>query len=180
MTNKMTPPPLPDTIVEYLRQHVNDIDHRQFEVGDYLIAVVDELAPNYDAIIGKGRGRAWIFGHIASRIGVVPATLRDREGLARFYPPDLRREWDMYSYHQLRAFKAAGARWREHASYWLDHLPAPVYQIRKRIKDNGELSPPEWARRWELVLSLCRRIVEDEEAPQQVRGACIALVNTII
>ncbi len=76
----------------------------------------------------------------------------------------------MFTYSQMRAFKSAGEHWREHAEYWLEHLPAPVVAIRERVKDNGHCEPA-WLRRWEMVRALCHNIQTDSEAPPFIRLA---------
>jgi len=66
--------------------------------------------------------------------------MRDRESLARFFPPEVREEYP-FTYSQWRALRSAGSAWREYANWAADNLPAPVALIRAQIKSNGDLQP---------------------------------------
>jgi hypothetical protein len=154
-------------VIEPLRQLVNDADGHQWIIGDYLVDVVDELEAAYSGM-GLRNARAWLIRHMAIRVGADTSTLRDRASMCTFYPPDVRREYDALSYHQLRACKSAKDKWREYADWAMENLPAPVALIRARVKHNGDL-PPAWIGRWERVLSLADLLADDAEAPAPVR-----------
>jgi hypothetical protein len=162
-------PPLPDDLIESLRQVINDADRHQWATGDFLVGIVDELEDNYTRL-GVRHARAWLIQHMANRVGCDASTLRDREAMARFYPGPVRARYDALSYHQLRACKAAGNQWQEYADWALDNLPAPVATIRAKIKHNGDL-PPAWVSRWERVQVLCEALKDDAQAPPGVRLA---------
>lgn len=163
------PPPLPDAIIEGLRQLVNDSDGRQWVMGDYINAVVDELEGHYSDL-GVKYARAWLVRHMAERTGADVSTLRDRANMAKFYPQDIRTEYDALSYHQLRACKSAGEEWKRYADWALDNLPSPVSVIRAMVKHNGDL-PPAWVSRWERMQVLADVLVMDALTPPEVRGA---------
>ena len=161
-------PDLPDIVVEGLRQLIEAGDAYQFQVGDYLVDVVDEFKSLYESA-GVRRARALLLRQCAGRVGVDVSTLRDRETVSRFFPPSIRQEFSPLSYSQLRACKSAGGDgWRSAAEWALANLPAPCELIRARIKHNGQL-PPKWKARWERVLDLTAEIERDEEAPDLVR-----------
>jgi hypothetical protein len=160
------PPPLPDELVEQLRQLTNDADNHQWQVGDFLVSVVDELGQHYEAI-GVKRARSWLIQNMASRVGVDASTLRDREAMARFYPANIRSRFDMLTYHQLRACKSAGPEWERYAIWASEDLP-PCAVIRAKVKNGGSL-PPAWAGRWSRVIELSELLQSDEQAPPGVR-----------
>lgn len=162
-------PPLPDNLIDSLRQVISDADKHQWATGDFLVGIVDELEDSYTRL-GVRHARAWLIQHMANRVGCDTSTLRDREAMARFYPEPVRARYDALSYHQLRACKSAGNLWCEYADWALDNLPAPVAMIRAKIKNGGDL-PPAWASRWERVSVLCEALKGDSEAPPEVRLA---------
>jgi len=167
---------LPDEVIERARQLQSEAEGHQWHVGDFLVEVVDELG-NYYTRQGVRNARAEIIRQLANGVGADASTLRDRECMARFYPLSIRREYNVLTYHQLRACKSAGERWREYADWALDNLPAPVALIRASIKHNGDL-PPAWVGRWERMLAIADLLAADEQTPPVVRLAAVALVET--
>jgi len=166
--NALLIPDLPDIVVEGLRQLIEAGDAYQFQVGDYLVDVVEEFARLYEGA-GVRRARALLIKQCAGRVGADASTLRDRECVARFYPYEVRQEFYPLSFSQLRACKSAGVEgWRGHAEWALANLPAPCELIRARIKHNGQL-PPKWEGRWSRVLDLSAEIERDNGAPDLVR-----------
>ena len=170
-------PQLPDKVIEYTRQLLETQDGHQWKLGDHLVSVCEELAGYYAGLLNEGdleravrKARAHIIKQLANRTGADRSTLRDRQNVARFFPPDIRGRYSVLSYSQMRACKAAGDRWEEYAIWACDNLPAPVAIIRARIKYNGDL-PPVWIARWERIQRLGEILYEDEEAPAVVRGA---------
>ena len=167
--DSVLPVKLPDEVIEATRQLLHEGEGYQWRVGDHLAAVVDGF--------GHVLKRSEVIRQLANGVGADASTLRDRECMARFYPPSLRREYDSLTYHQLRACKSAGERWREYADWALDNLPAPVSLIRASIKHNGDL-PPAWVGRWERMLVMADLLVVDEQTPPVVRLAAVALIET--
>ena len=157
---------LPDQVIEALRQLLNDSDSYQFAIGDFIIDVLDEFITLDRSVVIK---------QLADRTGHDRSTLRDRHNMAKFFPPDVRQEYDMLTYSQLRACKSAGDRWREYATWAADNMPAPVAVIRARIKNNGH-DQPAWVHRWESMQGIARQLVNDSEAPANVRGASAAVL----
>jgi hypothetical protein len=171
------PPPLPDELIEELRQIQGDTEARQWVVGDFLVGVVDELGSQYERI-GVRHARAWLLSHMAARIGCDPSTLRDRECMARFFPAAVREEYP-FMWSQWRALKSAGENWREHAEYWAVNLPAPVAAIRERVKSGGAVRAEPWEARWERVQELAEQIKNDQAADVRARRLCGWLLRLI-
>ena len=69
--------------------------------------------------------------------------------------------------------------WREYAEWALANLPAPVALIRARVKHNGHL-PPAWEGRWARVLELCGALVDDNQAPDEVRRLAGVVLGGVI
>lgn len=168
-------PPLPNNIIEAVQAAVADGDNQQWRMGRLLADLVDEFVPHYKQV-GVKQPRAWLIRHMAARVGADPSTLRDRESMARFYPESVTEEFSMLTYHQLRACKSAGDRWREYAEWAADNLPAPVALIRARLRNGGAL-PPSWLRRWELIRSMAVSLVNDNEAPRDIVAACQVIAS---
>ena len=172
----ITLPQLPDELVEVTRQLINDGEGHQWVLGDHLVAVVDELGGFYanllderSSTIALRRSRAHIIRQLADRTGADASTLRDRECMARFFPPEIRKDYDVLGWSQLRAIKSAGDQWQDYATWTLDNLPAPVRVIRRRIKNNGHDVPP-WVGRWERLQDIARVMQHDETAPRVMRN----------
>jgi hypothetical protein len=182
--NTKAPPPLPDQIIEGLRQLAGDMDRYQWRVGDYLCSIWDELNKPYTNYLGSERkAHAWLISHLATRTGLAKSTLRDREGMARFFPPHVREEYEPLTYHQFRACKAAGDKWRKYADMALESMdkyggnPAPVEVIRHWVRDNGDETLPMWRRRLQTIEKALRKIAEDERAPENVQSFCVMVLE---
>lgn len=175
MYNTKDPPPLPDEIIETLRQLQGDAERHQWGVGDFLVGVVDELSAVYE-IAGVRRARTWLVRHMANRIGADESTLRDRECVARFFPEEVRGAYP-FSWSQWRAIKSAGDNWKEYADWAADNLPAPVTLIRQKIKANGH-EKPKWIYKWEKAMDFLEDIADDEEAPQNVRSFANGIIKS--
>jgi hypothetical protein len=161
---------LPELIIESLRQLLDEGDNHQFNVGDFICVVLDEF-PQVT--------RADLIQQLADRTGADRSTLRDRHNVARFYPVEVRKEFDMLTYSQLRACKAAGEAWREYAEWAIsDSMPAPVAVIRARIKNNGE-DRPAWEYRWESVVRLAGQLVDDPGCPKVIRQIAAKILKTL-
>ncbi len=159
------PPPLPDDIIETVRQLQDDTDNLQFALGDLIVAVTDELGSAYEPY--SHNPSFLIMTLIANRAGVAKSTLIDREKVARFFPKEIREKYP-YTYGQFRALKKAGDRWQEYADYFLDHLPAPVSIISEKIRRDKTNEPP-WMGRFEKFGELAQVLIKDEEAPDFVK-----------
>ena len=156
------PVQLPDALIETLRQLLDDGDKYQFAIGDF----ISEVLVEFDQI-----KRSDLIKQMADRTGADRSTLRDRHNVAKFYPQDVRVSYDMLSYSQLRACKAAGDEWERYAKWAQKHLPAPVAMIRQRIKHNGD-DAPYWISRWARMQNISRLIVSDPDAPEKVKKVC--------
>ena len=159
---------LPEQLIEAFRQLLDDGEAYQWAVGDFITDAIAEF---------PGIERAELIRSLADRTGADRSTLRDRHNMARFYPKEVRREYDMLTYSQLRACKSAGDRWREYADWAADNMPAPVAVIRARVKNNGH-DQPAWVHRWESLYGIAQQIKDDTAAPFAVRAAASAVILT--
>ncbi len=131
---------LPDIIIETLRALANRGDTQQWEIGDFLVGVVDEIkkyVPD-EGYTPEVVTRARLLRELADRTGLDASTLRDREVMARFFTHADREAYHALTYHQLRACKGGGERWREYADRAMGSLPAPVRVIRSWVSSNGD------------------------------------------
>jgi len=149
---------LPEQVIEQLRQLLDDSESYQWATGDFICDVLDEF-PNVT--------RPDLIRQMADRTGSDRSTLRDRHNVARFYTPKVRKEFDMLTWSQLRACKAAGSEWREYAEWAAGHMPAPVAVIRARIKNNGH-DKPAWVYRWDSMRRLAGLLADDSDCPEVV------------
>jgi len=173
-------PQLPDEIVEATRQIYESGETIQWIIGDHLVSVVDELGGNIARQLSDDEGetdvrkaRAWIIHNLADRIGADRSTLRDRHNMAKFFPPEIRKDYiPPLTFSQLRACKSAGDNWKEHADWARENLHRSTCEIiRTRIKHNGDL-PPAWISRWERLVRLSELLVEDEDTPVKIYEVC--------
>lgn len=159
-------PKLPPDLIETARQLISTQDATQWVVGDFLAEVIDELQPHFQAA-GTRVPRAEIIRQISTATGSDPSTLRDRECMARFFTLADRADFDMLTYSQLRACKAAGPAWRDFATRAADNLPAPVTVIRGWISAAGA-GVPAWVGELDRISVLADRLAHDDQAPQAV------------
>lgn len=159
---------LPDEAIEHLRQLLDDAEGYQWATGDFISDMIAEF-PEVT--------RSDLIKQMADRTGADRSTLRDRHNMAKFYPYKVRHEFDMLSYSQLRACKAAGDQWRRYARWAMTHLPAPVAMIRARIKNNGD-DEPYWISRWARMQNIARMIAADESAPDKIKKVCRLVVRS--
>ena len=150
-----------------MRQLLNDSESYQWATGRFICDVIDEF-PTVN--------RADLIKQMADRTGADRSTLRDRHNMAIFYSPEIRKEFDMLTYSQLRACKSAGTEWRQYAEWAMGHMPAPVAVIRARVKNNGH-DQPAWVHRWESLLGIAKQIAADDTAPEGLRYAVSQLLK---
>ena len=174
-------PPLPDDLIETVRQLNDDGDGVQWAMGDLLVSAVEELGPAYASIPELGslrRARTYILRQLADRTGVDESTLRDRQNVCEFFPPKMRLEYDGFTFHQWRAFKYAGGQWRKYAEQAAQNLPAPVRVIRAWIRDDkNEVVIPAWERMLDKFIDIAYSLERDEAAPGWVRQAAHFVVE---
>ena len=174
-------PPLPDDLIETVRQLVNDGEGYQWAMGDLLVSAVEELGPSYathPSIGSTKRARTYILRSLADRTGTDESTLRDRESVCRFFEPKMRLEYDCFTWSQWRAFKAAGSRWRMYAEQAAQSLPAPVRVIRSWIREDGnEVITPAWERMLDKFIDIAYSLERDEAAPAWLRQAAHFVVE---
>ncbi len=161
---------LPEQVIEALRQLLNDGERYQWATGDFITDVLAEFPQLH---------RAELIRQLADRTGSDRSTLRDRHNVARFYPLEVRKQYDMLTWSQLRACKSAGEQWQEYADWAAGHMPAPVAVIRARIKNNGH-DQPAWVHRWESMQGIAKQLAEDSEAPKQVREVAQQVLAVVL
>ena len=174
-------PPLPDDLIETVRQLNHDGEGVQWAMGDLLVSAVEELGPVYathPAIGSTRRARTYILRKIADSTGIDESTLRDRQSVCAFFPPKMRLEYDGFTYHQWRAFKHAGGQWRKYAEQAAANLPAPVRVIRAWIdEDENGVRPPAWERMLDKFIDIAYALERDEAAPAWLRQAAHFVVE---
>lgn len=153
---------LPEQVIEALRQLLEDGDNFRWATGRFICDVIEEF-PTIT--------RSELIRQMADRTGADRSTLRDRHNMAKFYPPEVQREFDMLTWSQLRACKSAGTEWRTYAEWAAANMPAPVAVIRARIKNNGD-DQPAWVHRWDSMKGLAAMIADDREAPEKIKKLC--------
>jgi hypothetical protein len=164
-----TLPQLPGALVERIRQELDSSEQHQFEAGWLLVEAVDESSQYLKP--------SQVFQAVAAKVGAAIATLRDRENMGRFYARRDVREFDMLTYGQLRACKAAGADgWRDVATWAITSAddyggnPAPADVIRRHIVGNGLEAEPLWMRRRNRAIAILTALANDPETPPDVAG----------
>jgi len=185
-------PPLPDALIDELVTLLDKAEPMQWAIGEFIVKVWEELGDAYanvfkqrnttwSAAYAKSRAHAWFVAHLAERTGTDVSTLRDRESMVGFWG-EHRRDYEQYTYHQLRAYKAAGDNWRQvmrecelEADKW-GKLPS-VRDIRNYIRDNG--GKPAWENRWKRFIRLAELLAEDEDAPNDVREVAGTVIRSI-
>jgi len=177
-------PPLPDELIEKIRQLSDTADSFQWQIGDILSDVWDEVGQAYAAILDSERkAHAYIIGQIATRAGIAKSTLRDRESMSRFFPQAVREQLIPLTYHQIRAIKSAGDQWQIYRDWVFDqanqngYFPS-VETIRDQIKADGA-ECPLWSRRLIKVLPVLEKISLDPDAPQDIRGDIVEFVELV-
>lgn len=163
-------PPLPDEVIEEVRQLSDSADTFQWRIGDILCDVWDEVGREYTIILdSERRAHAYIIGQVANRAGIAKSTLRDRENMSKFFPKPVRKELEPLTYHQARALKSAGDQWQEYKKWVFDFADQEGYfpsveAIRDKIKAAGA-DLPLWQKRMNQIIPLLVKVSLDPEAP---------------
>lgn len=160
---------LPEAAIAILRQCNDDSDKAAWAIGDVSAALVDELGEEY--------GKMAVRYKIADESGLAPATVRDREEMARYWLPEERKRFEVLSYSALRTCKGGNLGDKQKALYYAQWAvesaddfgghPAPVRVIRAKVKRAGD-ALPVWIRRWDRWVELTGLLVLDENAPAEV------------
>jgi len=167
-------PPLPDEIIDRLIALDDQSSGLQWEMGDFICEVTDELETAYAQYLGSPKeAHTWLIGNLAARSGIAKSTIRDRETVCRFFVD--RDAVSHLTFHQARALKAAGDNWRVYLDMVNQYMDdnggrrPSVELIRRWIADNGD--DPLWSRRLAKVVPMLHQISADQDAPQKVRLA---------
>ena len=175
--------PLPDDLIETVRQLNHDGEGVQWAMGDLLVAAVEEMGPAYASHPSLGslrRARTYILRQLADRTGVDESTLRDRQSVCAFFTPEVRHEFNFLTYHQFRAVKHAGDKWRQYAERAAQNLPAPVRVIRAWIdEDENGVIIPAWERALDHMADTAYSLSDNREAPDWVRQLAHFVITTI-
>jgi hypothetical protein len=168
---------LPDEAKVLIHQASDDEQRPQFTIGDLTMGLVDEFKDQVPIHT--------IRQAIAVEYRCGAATIRDREGVARRVPLDLRQEFEVLSFHQWKAIAAAPtledrkriAAWAVRSADDFGGRPAPVDAIRHKMK-NGHDQTPMWEKRWDKALELLEMLLTDDETDDKVRRFCRAALST--
>lgn len=155
---------IPDEALDYLRTLSENDSQCQWEIGDLLVDVWDELKVSLPENELRN-AHAQMIRQFAKASGLAPATLRDRENVCRFFEPADR---SLLSYHQHRAIKSAGTDWERWMDWALDNM-ASVDDIRKAI-DAEENPAPAWQRKLERIKADAERAFADPETPDEKKA----------
>lgn len=175
-------PPLPDDLVEALRQLCDDADREAFRIGRFLADAWDEFGGVYTALHGGNEraAHAWFIGYLAARTGREASTLRDRERVARYVTPDMAAEHP-FTFHQWRAIMSAEPERRGDYIAWM-HAEAErngggfpsVAAIRDEIAAD-RAGAPAWVRRYARVQRAAAALASDAQVPPRLRAVLRAL-----
>lgn len=159
---------IPDEALLYLRDLAEQDTDVQWQVGDLMVDVWDELR---NAVDNPRTAHASMIRQFAKASGIAQSTLRERENVARFFDKWTRS--DVLTYHQHRAIKSAGDDWRKWMVWALD-TNASVDQIRRAIAE--EQNPePAWKKRLVQIDAITARLVVDKNAPDDVKDSAILM-----
>jgi hypothetical protein len=172
---------LPEEVYVQLRNMLNTGERYQWKIGDFVEEVWQELVNHLmgaeipeekDFEKAKRKAHAEFIKDLAENTGADKSTLNDRQNMANFFPVDVREEYDMLTYSQLRACKRAGEDWEEWAQWALvngyNGRPAGVHTIRRAI-NKSEDPTPDWVNRMKKLEELLIKLLEDEELPTVTR-----------
>jgi len=154
-------PKLPDNVVEELRQLLDMSGAYQFVIGDYLVSVVDEF--------GHVLKRPEIIRQLAHACKCDASTLRDRESLARFASPDMRKEYE-FTFSQWRSLRIAGPDWEGYAKQAAAELWS-ADRIRAQIKSNGD-GLPAWLYWWGKLGDVLEKVIIGKDTPEHIKAWC--------
>jgi len=167
----------PVDVIERLQARSDGETNSKWEDGDDCGALVDEFGPRF----GKSRVRR----RFAIERQLSNGTARDRENMARFFNPQDRLDFDVLSYHQLRACKPAGKDgWRKLATWAVESAddyggrPAPVDAIIRHRKKDGA-KEAAWERRLVRAHTSAEQVADDPTAKPSVRKHCRDFVEAV-
>lgn len=172
---------LPDAVFTQLRHMLDMEEGVQWGVGDFILDVWTELS-RFVSDEDRRKEHANMINQMASKTGADKSTLRSRENMSKFYSPQDRVEYDMFTYHQFRALRKAGDNWREIAEWakdggWNNGM-ATIDEIRAKI--DGEQDSLDLTRkRLDALERKIRVILDDNATPPNVREALV-LIPTIL
>lgn len=161
---------LPEEVILRLQANTDNEDAARWDDGEIAAELVDEFGPMY--------GKALVRKRLAIEAGIAASSLRQREELSRFFPQDVRDEFEILTWSQWRAIKPAGAiGWRELATWAIESAdeyggrPAPVDAITaKRLGDKGK-EPPDWDELFIKMRDLGDDVLGSKGVPRPVRAA---------
>ena len=161
---------LPEEVIVRLQANTQGEDAARWDDGAIAADVVDEFGPIY--------GKTLVRKRLAIEAGIAASSMRQREGMTRFFPADVRVEFEILTWSQWRAIKPAGAiGWRELATWAIESAddyggrPAPVDAITaKRLGDHG-IPAPGWDELFVKMHELGDDILGLKGLPRPVRAA---------
>ena len=150
----------------------------QWEVGDFLMDYWEEmlkyLKPNEIKDAHAKLIRDFARGSRADK-----TTLRDRKKMSLFFPKSVRDRFSMFSYHQFRALRSAGAEdWEKYAEIAADEGWS-VAKIRRKIDEDKQ---PEqgYMRILTRMEKDAFRLLEDKHTPDKIRAGVDLILCVIL
>jgi len=137
-------------------------------------ATEDEISP-YD-----------IYAEIARHANKSVHSIRDYIYTSRNVPLSVREAYPQFGRHHLKSliphFQTLDELYAlcEKVAQWSEELGVPVMSVaalRHRLKENGT-PHPEWERRFKRLLSIAKRLADDEGAPAFVRQIASKVIRS--
>ena len=168
---------IPDEALTQLETLLTEEGGIQWDIGDFLVDFWEEMK-RYLKKDEQREAHAELIRQFAKGTRADRTTLRDRKRMSVFFPKRARAVFPMFSYHQFRALRSAG---EEHWWSWAEFAADEgwsVAQIRREI--STDRNPKEVLReRIEKIETATRKVMDDEEVPQEVRTS-LCLIPKII
>lgn len=169
---------LPDEACDELRYINDEEDKGRWRIGAISADLVDEFGNKY--------GKQNIRKRVAIEAGMPVSTVRAREEMHRFFPPEVREEFGVLTWSQLRACKPAGpVGWRRLAEWAVESAddfggrPAPVEAIIAKRKSEEGLDQPSWVRQFLALWKAAEKIRADNKTPPEVKEAAERFMESV-
>lgn len=189
MYNEIVPKHLQDELI----QIGEDISRHTFRIGDIALSIADYVTANNMQCTKRDIWRA-----IGSFVGKSASSIQSYEALAQFYPPEVRRQYEVLSSSHFReAMKIDSStdyNWRSVLDYAMDRIevygrPATVDELRKVFIFNSEEYEVEEAPidsvfrnpvdEFIRALSDIKRLAELLPIPEQSRSELMDVISKV-
>lgn len=167
---------IPDEALDQLRELLEQDGQMQWVIGQFVVDFWQEML-KYIKPEEIREAHAEVIRQFAKGTGADKSTLRDREKMYLFYEDFDRSRYPTFTYHQWRALRKAGKDKLEETAELAHDNNWSVAQIRKHLdkKPKSEVV----LKRLDRIDSEARKIMDDEEVPENVRES-LSLIPTII